>query len=185
MAADSVVVVTSGDSFWAQASVSFLGTLGALVVAYVIYRLSRRDEDTRLKRVLDNERTQRREERAFLAMQEIRTALAAVGPVMAHRNRMPGVRDPGPTIAEMIENLRTVIHLENIHLQPEDRHACALVYAVTADWSKATPGNQWRAWTEDLNTFLDGISDYFSARIASEPGKLPDKPSWSDSPLSA
>jgi hypothetical protein len=180
-----VVVVPSGDPFWEQASVSFLGTLGALAVAFVIYRLTRRDEDTRLSKVLDNERTQRREERAFLALQEIRTALAAVGPVMADRNALPMFREPGPTIPDVIGNLRTVIHLENIHLQEAERHACALVYTVTADYSKASPGTEWRAWTEDLNAFLDGVSAYFSARIAGKPGKLPDKPSWSDSPLSA
>ncbi|SNR99132.1 hypothetical protein SAMN06272737_1585 [Blastococcus mobilis] len=73
--------MTTGDPFWEQALVSFLGTFGALGVAIVVYRLTRNDEGKRLTRVLDSERTQRREERAFLAMQEIRTALSTLAPV--------------------------------------------------------------------------------------------------------
>jgi hypothetical protein len=185
VASDSVVVVTTGDPFWQQGLVSFLGTLGALGVAYVIYRLTRKDEDTRLAKVLENERTQRREERAFLALQAIRTALAEVGPVMAQRNSMfyPG-RDGGPSVGDMVENLRTVIHLESIHLHGDEHDACSLVYTVTSDWTKARAGDEWRAWTNDLNDFLDGTSRYFSSRIKGQPAEMPSRPSWSHSRLS-
>jgi hypothetical protein len=180
VSSDSVVVMTTGDPFWEQALVSFFGTLGALGVAYVIYRLTRNDEDKRLTRVLDNERIQRREERAFLAMQEIRASLSALGPVIAQRNSMffPG-RDGGPSIGDMVDDLRHVVHLQHIHLQGEERDACGRLYAVTTDWQKAEAGNQWRAWTDDLNDFLDGMARYFSARIKDEPATMPDKPSWS------
>lgn len=174
----STVVVVAGDPLWQQLLVSFAGTAGALLVAWVVYSRTRRDEAQRLKDVLENERVLRREERAFLAMQAIRAALGALGPVMAKRRSLPGFRDDGPSIPELVQELRHVVHLEHIHLHGEERDACGRLYAVTEVWQKSQPGAEWIQRTEDLNGFLDGMTRYFTARIDGLPGSVPAKPSW-------
>ncbi|MGZ4538684.1 MAG: hypothetical protein ACXVXT_05195 [Blastococcus sp.] len=177
--ANNPVVVVTGDPLWQSVGISIVGTLGALFVAYVIYRFTRKDEDKRLTKVLQDERTQRQEERTFLALQEIRTALAELGPVLAQRNAPRFIRDPAPPIPEMIERLQQVVHLQHVHLHGPDRDACGRLSAVTTDWRKATPGEEWRTWTNDLNDFLDGAARYFTARIKGEVASMPSKPSWS------
>lgn len=178
---DSVVVVT-GDSVWQQVGVSLLGTLGALLVAYVIYLLTRKDEDKRLTKTLEQERVRRQEERGFLALQEIRTALSTLSPALAERNKGPIGFSSGPSIAELVEYLTEVIHLQHVHLRGKEYEACDRLYAAGITYLKDAPpaaGPERRKFTDDLNDFIHEMALYLTARIKGETAVIPAKPPWS------
>jgi hypothetical protein len=176
------LLLAAGDSVVQQLLVQVTGsvvaTLGALLVALVIYKRTRTDEAQRLTDVLNNERKLRREERAFLAMQEVRAAVAVLGPALARRNELVSGTGNGPRIAELVQELRHVVHLERIHLAGDDRELLDRILSVTGVWEHAKWGEEWRAWTDDLNDFLETVSESLTARIEGNVGAVPQMPPW-------